>query len=330
MVPSNQCRDLSLSDVKGRVFVRQTEGELMKAHSDRMRRRALAQRKQRWMNWAWVSAFVICSASAATLWWQERSASKMPRTDRPAVRPVQHSAGPREAGQQAEVRSVEAKSTPITGRLIATTGSAGYGSEAPPTASRRDGPVVQATATLVAPPASDYSSTSARSAPAVVVYRLVGTSTKPVIAPASEASTPELVPGAVLKAATGLPSLASPMAAPTAPQSAPKQAPSTSAPALLPARRVEPPQQLPAERADSEGGSGVLLNEDPSQVTPPEESRPLKLIAIVNPLTIVVPDGRGIPRSFEVGGRLPNGAMLRSVDPKLGCAITDRGQFCLK
>lgn len=93
------------------------------------------------------------------------------------------------------------------------------------------------------------------------------------------------------------------------------------------ARLVEPPPSRQAQQ-ETDQASGVLLNDDPSQAGG-EDGKPMKLIAIVNPLTIVVPDGRGIPRSFDVGGRLPNCTVLRSVDPKQGCAITDRGQLLL-
>lgn len=316
----------------------QTEGELMKAHAERMKLRARSRRQKRWMTWAWLSVFLLCSGSAGVLWLKDRISTK----DAPK-RPVSVSrtAVLPQVSQVASVpttaadRPVLVQSTPITGRLISTTGAAGYGADAAATASRATdtSPIVVGGAASAAPAATG----------GPVMYRVVGATSVPQPQPSAVATVPsgsDLVPGAVLKAATSLPSLGGSATTPSNLASAkpitPHQALSAppAAPTPAPPRRAEPlqvdtPPPRQVKQQESDQASGVLLNDDPSQAGG-DDGKPMKLIAIVNPLTVVVPDGRGIPRSFEVGGRLPNGTVLRAVDPKQGCAITDRGQFCLK
>lgn len=164
-----------------------------------------------------------------------------------------------------------------------------------------------------------------------VRYHLVGKGPGEVRAdaPITTPTAADLVPPEVLNAATGGASASQP----TVP---------TFAGARVVGTQIHPPAALPGSGGDAataagkspqntKTDSGVLVNDDPAEVRAQsgEPGIKFRLTAIISPLTIAAPDLRGIPRSFEVGSRLPDGSTLRSIDVKTGCANTDRGSVCL-
>lgn len=95
-----------------------------------------------------------------------------------------------------------------------------------------------------------------------------------------------------------------------------------------------------AAAAASKRRSAAPPHEEPEGVAPADAPRPAsawqrtghreRLVAIVDPDTVVVPDSRGVPARFRLGDRLPSGARVVRIDPSNGRAETDRGTLFLE
>jgi len=106
-----------------------------------------------------------------------------------------------------------------------------------------------------------------------------------------------------------------------APAAEPSFMPRRTRPTGTTARRV----RAPVERTERAGTQGIREFTVPA--LPPSGDI---LLAVLDDVTVVVPNPLGVPTPVRVGQRLPSGAILLRVDPGGRAAVTDRGPMALQ